>query len=452
MALLPAGDPSMQAIHVIGVSAQVDPDSIDTSAASQNYLALSEAALNALRDATLIVGSVRQLELVTSIVGSTKSDAECVKLPKLTELSSLLDEHAQERVVLLASGDPLYYGIGRWLSEYFPHREILFYPAVSSIQLACNRSGLSMQDVHVVSLHGRPVESIRTQLHRNRDLLVLTDGDSQPLRLAAECMAVGLELTILTVFEKLGYADERIRSFDVKTLIDSASTTRFDPLNVVLLRLSGMPDHPGRYLPSFPGIADHLFITGAEPGRGMISKREVRLIILSYLAPEDNDVIWDIGAGCGSVAVELGYWNPRVSVLAIEHHPQRLECLEQNRQRFGVVKNLSIVAGHAPEALSELLRPDKVFIGGSDGQLETLLKIVWQDLPVGGRLVASAVTDTTNGILSDFACSLKTGRFECTELAVKRGTLAGENIGYQGKLPVTVFCFVKTRLEEVANK
>jgi precorrin-6Y C5,15-methyltransferase (decarboxylating) len=200
---------------------------------------------------------------------------------------------------------------------------------------------------------------------------------------------MGLGLSELFVCERLGYDHERVTRYTANSLAQVEDT--FDPLNVVIVNTSAQP---GR-LPSTPGFKDGLFITDKGDGQGMITKREVRLVVLSYLGVEAKEVVWDIGAGCGGVSVELAYWNPESEVYAIEHHETRLSCLEANREHFGVVKNLHVVHGRAPEAFANLPAPKRVFIGGSDGEMAELLDEVWQRLPLGGVLLVNAVTDAT---------------------------------------------------------
>ena len=420
-----------------------------------------------LSSAAVIIGSLRQLAAVEHIVKCRVDAVLCIELPKLAQLKALLDAHAHSTVALLASGDPLLYGIGRWLGKQFTQSRLRFYPAISSVQLACSRVGLSWQDINIISLHGRPVESLRTQLHGKAKLMVLTDAQSHPTRLARECVESGFITTHITVFENLGYATERVRQFAATDLllrarvdagnavgdhvdVSQANTdtlemkgSRFSDLNIVLLELDSSVSDPVRRLPVFPGIPDHLFATGAAPGKGMISKREVRLAILSFLQPGSDEVIWDVGAGCGSVAIELAYWNPRTIVHAIEHHAVRLGHLHTNRLNFGVVKNLNIVQGHAPQALTDLPRPDKVFIGGSDGKLDSLLSLAWSELPSGGLLVVSAVTESTRHLLVSFARKLNKAQVQSVEMLIKRGELQADGMEYTGKLPVEIFCFQK---------
>jgi precorrin-6Y C5,15-methyltransferase (decarboxylating) len=208
---------------------------------------------------------------------------------------------------------------------------------------------------------------------------------------------VGFGDSTLWVAENLGMPEERVQRFQFTALANTDQ--EFSSLNVVILETKG----PGGLLPEFPGIPDERFITGEAPGRGLLSKREVRLTILSLLSPRAGEIGWDVGAGCGGVSVEWARWNPGGQVYAVEYHAQRLACLAANRERFGVVNNLHIVPGYAPEALEELPDPHAVFVGGSKGHLDELLQIAWDRLPTGGRLVASAVTEDSRMELHRFA-------------------------------------------------
>jgi precorrin-6Y C5,15-methyltransferase (decarboxylating) len=397
---------------------------------------LSANVVDVVNMADVVIASERQFETVLSYMGA--SNAKRIELPKLSELESLINHFENATIVILASGDPLYYGIGRWFTKYFSSAQLHFYPAVSSIQAACHRLGVALQDIDVLSLHGRPVEKIRTQLKRNKQLLILTDKNSQPQRLAQECLAAGFVESTISVCERLGYEQEKITAWDVAEL--ASADVDFDPLHVSYIQVLGI----GGVLPEFPGIPDHHFKTGAEPGKGMISKREVRLAILSLMQVSRDDVVWDIGAGCGGVAVELALWNQRASIYALEFHPERLTYLKHNQQHFGVVQNLQIVEGRAPDALAGLPAPNKVFIGGSDGELQALLEKVWALLPAEGVLVASGVIDSTKQQLQRFARGLLPQQVESVEIGVKRGHLENGDMNYVTKLPVEIFKFVKT--------
>lgn len=410
-------------IHVVGLG-------VDTGAL------LSEPARQALRAAHTIVGSPRQLELARRLADCAR--AQLRDLPKLAELKALIDALPAGDVAVLASGDPLYYGIGRWLVGQFDPARLRFYPAVSSIQAVCNRLGLAQQDCEVVSLHGRDVSGLNRVLKQNRNIIVLTDVHSQPRTLAQACIDAGFERSRLHVAEDLGSDRERYREFAVSELV-ADEDFECSELQVSVIQTRGR----GGVLPEFPGIDDRAFATDGASGQGMFTKREVRLAILALLQPGSGDVIWDIGAGCGGVATELSRWNAAVTVYAVEQHPERLACLAENRERFGCNSNLHIVDGRAPQALADLPDPGKVFVGGNDGALDAILESAWQRLPPTGLMVASSVTQPTSARLQAFALSLPAEQVETLQIAVSRGELHGDAIDYQPKLPVTLFRFEK---------
>jgi precorrin-6Y C5,15-methyltransferase (decarboxylating) len=408
--------------------------------------ALSDEAKRALASVTCVIGSERQLATIEPWV---QPNHTLLVLPKLSQLHQVIEDllEQDQSVMVLASGDPLFYGIGRWFSQRYDATELVFYPAVSSLQVACHRLGVSLQDVEVLSLHGRPAAKMLTRLRQHQPLLILTDQHSTPSALAKICIDAGFDEAQLTVLEALGYPEESIRRFRAEALIDSDTdthTAEFHPLHVTLLE----PGTNHGYLPAFPGIPDSHFVTDSDtPGKGMITKREVRLAILSLMQLQPKDHVWDIGAGCGGVAIEMAYWQPQASIEAIEHHPERLRCLNANRLRFGVVSNLTVIEGRALESISDLTVPNKVFIGGSGGELPALLSSVWSLLPQGGVLVVSAVTENTKQTVFEFWQTRKQkgdAQQETLQVAISRGeTLAGQ-LSYRPNLPVTLYAFTKT--------
>lgn len=403
---------------------------------------LNREATAALQGAGLVMGSERQLAVVESVLSDSQAT---MLLPAFKQLPSTLADLEREglsQLVVLASGDPLYYGIGRWFGSQFDKNQLRFYPAVSSVQAACHQLGLSLQDADVISLHGRSLYTLRRKLKQQKTLVILTDKNSTPPLLAQECAAAGFEQSSLWVCETLGYPEQKVSKFSVDTLIESDQV--FDPLHVTIIHVRGV----GGVLPEFPGIEDTAFVTDKGNGKGMMTKREVRLGILSLLQPAAADVIWDIGAGCGSVAIELAYWNEHAQVFAIEHHPERQACLEQNQQRFGVVDNLQLINARAPDCLKALPVANKVFVGGSDGELEQLLDQVWQQLPEQGVLVASAVMEPTRQqLLQFFNAHQSDAETETLQIAVSKGkSLAGQLV-YKPNLPVTLFKFTKQGIE-----
>lgn len=422
------------AIHVIGLGAA-------------EQAVLTANAVQALDNAQIIIGSSRQLATVSiylqsdsNVVAQPVCNAKLIELPKLSELKHLLSDSADKEICILASGDPLYFGIGRWLSKQCDTSELYFYPGISSIQAACHKLGLSLQDCDAISLHGRPVETLRSLIRHNQTLVILTDQYSHPQRLAQECFELGYHAAKITVCEDLGYKTERVRSFTLEELIETNAVS-FSPLQVTIIK-TGI----SQLMPQFPGFNDDLFITGKEAGKGLITKREVRLTVLSLLQPSRGDVAWDVGAGCGGIAVEWAYWNKQGQVHAIEHNDQRFGCLQQNRQRFGVVDNLIPIQGRAPAILDTLPQANKVFIGGSDGEMSELLAFCWMQLPANGVLVVSAVMETTKQQLLSFRDELLmvgSALIETSQVAISRGEELAGQLVYRPNLPVTLFRFEK---------
>ena len=439
------------AIHVIGLGAA-------------EQAVLTANAMQALDRSQVIIGSLRQLDTVSTYLGSDLEGGsefivqpQLIELPKLSELKVLLADMSDKQVSILASGDPLYFGIGRWLSKNMKTSELFFYPGISSIQAACHKLGLSLQDCDAISLHGRPVETLRSLIRHNQTLVILTDKQSQPKRLAQECFNMGYHAAKITVCEDLGYEKEQVRNFSIDELLTepksqtssnvsdfTLSDLRFSELQVTIIETG-----TSAMMPQFPGFNDDLFITGKAAGKGMITKREVRLAVLSLLQPSRGDVAWDVGAGCGGIAVEWAYWNKAGQVHAIEHNDQRFACLQQNSQRFGVVDNLSAVQGRAPAILDSLPQANKVFIGGSDGEMSELLAFCWMQLPEKGVLVVSAIMENTKQQLLTFRDELLmvgSATIETSQIAISRGEELAGQLVYRPNLAVTLFRFQKNSI------
>lgn len=302
-------------------------------------------------------------------------DAPCQWIDKLKA------RPAGRATVVLATGDPLYFGIGRLLIDNFARDELEFVPHVSSPALAFARLRHTWNDACVISLHGRPLQNLLPALLRGEPkIAVLTDATNNPDAIAQLLMERGLfEHYVLWVCENLDGSDEQVRRW--------APELRWSPLNVVILLAKG--DRPAHTLP-LVGIPESMLRHCGEPA-GLITRRALRLQALCLLELYPGDVFWDIGAGSGSVSLEAARLAPSLRVFAIERDVQAQADVRENIERFGLA-NVQLQDGEAPHCLTNLPDPDAVFIGGSGGQLVDILDHVVGRLCSRGRLVLSCVT------------------------------------------------------------
>ncbi len=392
---------------------------------------LNNKALARLKQAELVIGAPHQFNKLPKELLLT-GEKQSYPSP-LSQLGQLILPN--KNTCLLASGDPLLYGVGAYLNRLFPGQFEVF-TNTSSIQSAFARLGIAWQDAILVSLHGRPLSKLRSQLKNNRLYAILTDKHSYPQAIARELTAAGYDKSTLWVCEELGNPNENVREYDVASLLHS--DIQFEPLHLTLIKTQG----PGGLYPEFPGIKDDLFETGTDAGKGMITKKEVRLCALSLLAPAAGEIGWDVGAGCGGLAVEWARAQSFCTLYAIESNSQRLAFLGLNANKFGVEHNLRITPGSAPEALAPLPDPDCIYIGGSNGNLNEILDTCWSRLRPGGRLVAAGVTETTRASLIKAAERLS-AEVEISEISVKRGCKLGESLLLRPQLAVLLVCWQK---------
>lgn len=371
---------------------------------------LSKSAMQIIQYADIIIGRAVYLASLPHL------KAEKIVFPHpISALWDIVQAHAGKQIVILASGDPLFFGIGSTLLRQFPIEILRFYPNLSSVQTLCSRLGQPWHAIKWISLHGKPISTLKAVLHSNRQYAILTDHINSPIAIAKIVVASGFGESDIWVGEQLGTKHEKINFFKAKTL--STITTIFSTLNVIVLHTRGQG-----ILPEFPGIPDTVFSTTGS-SKGLLSKREVRLNILSLLAPRAGDIGWDIGAGCGGVAVEWARWNSSGRIYAIEYHHERIKHLYINREYFGVTENLSVIPEYAPQALVNLPDPNAVFIGGSSGNLIELLRYTWERLQPGGRLVASAVTESSRVNIYHFVADKQSSLVELS--IARRENLSG---------------------------
>jgi precorrin-6B C5,15-methyltransferase / cobalt-precorrin-6B C5,C15-methyltransferase len=342
---------------------------------------LSPPARRALESAELVVGSVRQLALVHGLV---RAETRSWPSPMAPGIEDVLARRGRPTCVL-ATGDPFYFGVGSTLAARLSRGELVCHPAPSCVSLAAARLGWALQDTDVVSLHGRELHTIVRYLQRGRRILALSWDRHTPAALVALLRERGLGASRLTVLERLGASDERIHGGVVQGLQLEPSAD----LNLIALEVEAEPQ--AFLVPCRASLPDD-----AYEHDGQLTKQDIRAVTLSALMPFPGMLLWDVGAGAGSIAIEWSLAHPANRALAIEQDPTRCERIRRNAARLGV-PDLRVVHGAAPAALAGLPAPQAIFVGG--GGSDAVLECCWAALERGGRLVMNAVSLETEALL-----------------------------------------------------
>ena len=351
---------------------------------ADGWAGLTEAAREVVLGAEVLLGGRRHLQLVPG----SSAVREPWPSPLLPSLPGLLERYDGRRVVVLASGDPLVSGIATEIVALLGASRVDVHPAPSSVSLARARLGWSAESTDVVTLVGRDTDALRRYLSPGRRLLVLSSDGSTPSVVAAMLVQEEYGESRLTVLGDLGSPAES------RTEGTAASWHGASPaLNVVCVEVVACPST--RVLATVPGLPDDAF-----EHDGQITKRDLRAVALSRLAPTPGELLWDVGAGAGSVAVEWMRTDPRCRAVAVEADPERAARIGRNAHRLGVPA-LDVRHGSAPAALTDLPAPDAVFVGGAATE-PGVLESCWDRLRPGGRLVAHAVTRETETVLTSW--------------------------------------------------
>ncbi|MBB4094292.1 precorrin-6y C5,15-methyltransferase (decarboxylating) subunit CbiE [Brucella pecoris] len=386
---------------------------------------LGKNARDALINAAVIFGGKRHLDFLGDEI-----TAERVAWPSpFDEAFAMIEAYHGQRVVVLASGDPMFFGMGASLSRHFSPEELQIIPFPSSFSLAASRMIWPLQNVRTVSVHGRPFELLVPHILPGERILVLSNDGTTPAKAAALLKAKGFGHSGLTVLEHLGGSKEKLISGSA----DGWPHENCADLNVLAIECVAAPE--ANVFSPVTGLPDEAF-----ENDGQLTKREVRAITLSRLQPLPRQLLWDVGAGCGSIGIEWMRIHPSCRAIAIEANAQRQAMIERNRTALGV-PGLQLVRGEAPLALGGLEAPDAIFIGGGvtdDGVLETC----WDALKPGGRLVANAVTLQSEMLL--FNWREKSGG-ELTRLGVAQAGALGSFDVWRQALPVTIYCGFKPK-------
>ncbi|GGM92444.1 precorrin-6Y C5,15-methyltransferase [Lentzea pudingi] len=361
---------------------------------------LSPAAQQAVSRSRVLMGSRRQLDLVPG-----EFERVAWPSPLVPALPALFEEYRD--VCVLASGDPMFHGIGTTLVRLLGDR-VTVIPHPSSVSLACARLGWALNEVEVVSLVARSADLLRPVLTPGRRVLVLGGDPATVAALAGH----------ITVLEQLGGPAERVYPWSGQ---DS------DPLCVIAV------EYTGSALSRVPGLPDD-----AYESDGQLTKREVRAISLSRLAPLPGQLLWDVGAGSGSIAIEWARTHPTCRAIAVEQSAERAERIAGNAASLGV-PGVEVHIGRAPDALEGLEKPDAVFIGGGV-TVPGVLQACWDSLAAGGRLVVNAVTLESEAVVAQWYERLGG---DLVRIAVNRGSPVGKFTAWRPHMPVTTWSVTK---------
>ncbi|MGW7683871.1 precorrin-6y C5,15-methyltransferase (decarboxylating) subunit CbiE [Kribbella sp. NPDC054772] len=391
---------------------------------ADGWAGLADAARIAVQTAEVLLGSTRQLALLPTPVADGREPKRLAWPSPLSDaLPRLLEEHRDRRICVLASGDPTFHGIGTTLVRLLGADAVRVIPHPSSVSLACARLGWAQDQVQVVSLVSNPVERLHPHLQPGRRLLVLSRGAQTPADVAQLLVARGYGASEFTVLEQLSGPTQRIRSTAAADWSDDV-----DPLNVIGIQCA--PDAP--VVSTVPGLPDD-----AYENDGQLTKREVRAVTLSRLAPVPGQLLWDIGGGAGSIAIEWSRHHPACRAIAVERDPGRAERLDRNAANLGVP--VTTIVGPAPAALAGLESPDAIFIGGG-ATAAGMFDACWSALRPGGRLVANGVTLETEALIAQW---YKAVGGDLVRLEVQRASAVGTMTGWRPAMPVTIWSVTK---------
>jgi precorrin-6Y C5,15-methyltransferase (decarboxylating) len=402
-----------------GTAAQATPWLSVVGLGEDGWDGLGPAARALVEGAGLLAGGARHLALVPEVAGQRRL---AWPSPMAGAYGEIVARRGQP-VTVLASGDPSWYGVAAGLARLVPAAEMLVVPSPSAFSLAAARLGWPLQDAVCFSVCGRPLELAIPHLQPGARLLMLSWDGTTPARLAALMRERGFGDSVLVALERMGGAHEH------RTVATAADWTapRVADLNTLAVEVVAGPG--ARVVPRGAGLPDEWFAHD-----GQITRREVRAVTLSVLAPRRGEVLWDVGAGSGSIAVEWMLADPANRAIAVESRADRAVRIPENAAAFGV-PGLELVVGAAPAALAGLAAPDAVFIGGGF-TAAGVADACWAALKPGGRLVANAVTLESEAALMDW---YKRHGGRLIRLDVSRAEPLGGFLGWQPQRPVTIW-------------
>lgn len=378
---------------------------------------LSNPARARLGQAAIIYGGERHFALADGLI---KGERRLWPKPFEAAFAQIQALRGQE-VAILASGDPFWFGAGASLARVIAPEEMQVFPAPSAFSLAAARLGWALQEVTTLSLHGRAFDALLPHLRPGARLLALSWDETTPEKIARQLVEMGLGEALITVLERLGGPNERIRTQPAQAF----ALAEVHPLNLVAIALAGLPAREALSL--LPGLEDEAF-----EHDGQLTKRDLRVLALSALQPMPGAMLWDIGAGAGSIGIEWLRRDPSLQAIAIEQNADRLARIGANARHLDAAR-LRLVGGAAPGALADLPAPDAVFIGGGLS-VPGIFSRSFAALRPGGRLVAHAVT--VEGEAALLAAQREFGGELC-RLALSRAEPVGRFLAFKPAMPVT---------------
>lgn len=371
---------------------RVSPNTVSVVGLGMSPDDLSRRALSTIEDADILIGGKRHLAYFSHLPGKKvplyKNFNEVVQVIK----ASL---RKKEKIVVVASGDPGYHGIARYLIKHLGKETIEIIPNITTFQAAFAKIKESWDDALLLSSHGRPLPRLATLLKKHRKVGILTDQKNTPAAIARHILEEDPTLKITTVFivEQLGTQGEKVHKYPLKNVIDKT----FSSLNAMIL----FPPAPSREEEGkmHLGIPDKLF---SHQG-GLITKDTIRIFTLAKLHLPRSGVFWDVGSGSGSVAIEAALLAPDLNIYAVEKHKKRVSDIRKNCKKFQREYSITPIPGEAPEVLKTLPKPHRIFIGGTEGRLLPILRYCKRRLLPDGKIVINAATlETVNAAVSFF--------------------------------------------------
>jgi precorrin-6Y C5,15-methyltransferase (decarboxylating) len=395
-------------IHVIGIG-------------EDGLKGLTPVARAALDQSVVVFGGERHLKMLG------RQDRALVTWPKPFAIpAAQMRQFKPGPVAVLATGDPFHFGVGAALSRSFKPEEMAVFPGTSAFSLAAARMGWSLEEVTCISLHGRPISNLASVIVPDQKILALGVGDTSQ-KVADLLTKYGFGPSVITALSRMGGEGEEVLRHEAH------HWPSWDIHELTTLAIECKSLDKDRPRSRVPGIADSYF-----EHDGQITKRDVRAVTLSRLAPSAGELLWDVGSGCGSVAIEWMRAAPRTRAIAIECATERVGMILRNAEALGV-PGLEIASGAAPEVLRGLEAPDAIFIGGGVSNVGVLERC-WQSLKVGGRLVANAVTLEAEFRMMEFAAREEV---VLTRMQLATAQPLGKRWTWRPALPITQMCVEK---------